>query len=147
MTTEVTITSKLAFRRGRKGARVATDELESSLGDRKSVPRPARLLALAHRIEALVAVGTIRDYAEVARLGQVTRARVTQIMNFLSLAPDIQEQLLDSEDNRERKRLSERQIRKVLSSLDWGKQRRMFRRLFASEHGTRSVSGIANNSL
>jgi hypothetical protein len=37
---------------------------------------------------------TIRDYAELARLGRVTRARMTQIMKLLDLAPDIQEQIL-----------------------------------------------------
>ena len=35
-----------------------------------------------------------RDYAELARLGRVTRARMTQIMKLLDLAPDIQEQIL-----------------------------------------------------
>jgi hypothetical protein len=33
--------------------------------------------------------GEVRDYADLARLGYVTRARLTQIMNLLLLAPDI----------------------------------------------------------
>lgn len=33
--------------------------------------------------------GEVIDYAEIARLGYVTRARLTQIMNLLLLAPDI----------------------------------------------------------
>ncbi len=33
------------------------------------VPRAARLLALAHRLERLVRTGVVRDYAELARLG------------------------------------------------------------------------------
>jgi hypothetical protein len=33
------------------------------------------------------------DYAELARLGRVTLARMTQIMKLLDLAPDIQEVL------------------------------------------------------
>lgn len=36
----------------------------------------------------------MRDYAELARLGHVTRARLTQIMKLLNLAPDIQEAIL-----------------------------------------------------
>lgn len=56
--------------------------------------RDARLLALAHRFERLIETGVAADYADLARLGHVTRARVTQIMNLLSLAPDIQEQIL-----------------------------------------------------
>jgi hypothetical protein len=59
-----------------------------------SFPRVARLMALAIRCEGLVREGTVRDYAELARLGQVTRARMTQIMNLLWLAPDLQERLL-----------------------------------------------------
>src|SRR5580698_3733572 len=59
-----------------------------------SIPRIARLMALAIRFEGLVRGETIQDYAELARRGHVTRARMTQIMKLLSLAPDIQEQLL-----------------------------------------------------
>ncbi len=58
------------------------------------VPRIARLMALAIRFERLLADGEVHDYADLARLGHVTRARVTQIMNLLNLAPDIQEELL-----------------------------------------------------
>ncbi|GIW56744.1 MAG: hypothetical protein KatS3mg082_3148 [Nitrospiraceae bacterium] len=36
----------------------------------------------------------MKDYADLARLGFVTRARVTQIMNLCLLAPDIQEEIL-----------------------------------------------------
>jgi hypothetical protein len=50
-------------------------------------PRIACLLALAHRFDELVRSGAVRD-AELARLGHVTRARVTQIMNLLNLQPE-----------------------------------------------------------
>ena len=58
------------------------------------IPRIARLMALAIRFEGLLREGTIRDHAELARLGRVTRARMAQIMRLLNLAPDIQEQIL-----------------------------------------------------
>lgn len=48
-----------------------------------SIPRIARLLALAIRFEELVRNKTLRDYAELARHGRVTRARMTQIMKLL----------------------------------------------------------------
>ena len=48
------------------------------------VPRIARLMALALRFEQLVRTGTVRDYAELARLGQVSRARLTQIIDCAS---------------------------------------------------------------
>jgi hypothetical protein len=58
------------------------------------VPRVSRLLALAHKLDALVRQGTIRDYAVLARLGHVSRARISQIVALLYLAPDIQEDIL-----------------------------------------------------
>ena len=58
------------------------------------VPRVSRLMALAIRLDPLVRSGVVADYATLARLGHVSRARVSQIMNLLLLAPDIQEALL-----------------------------------------------------
>jgi hypothetical protein len=58
------------------------------------VPRVARLLALALKFERLVRDGVVKDYAELARLGQVTRARMSQVMGLLHLAPDVMEEVL-----------------------------------------------------
>ena len=52
------------------------------------VPRVARVLALAHHFDHLIAQGAVKDYAEIARLSHMTRARVTQIMYLKYLAPD-----------------------------------------------------------
>jgi hypothetical protein len=52
--------------------------------------------ALAIRFERQVRTGMLASYAELAGLGHVTRARVSQIMNLVNLAPDIQEALLNS---------------------------------------------------
>ena len=59
-----------------------------------TIARITRLVALAIKIEDMVGRGELRDFADVARLGHVTRARLTQIMNLLNLAPDIQGQIL-----------------------------------------------------
>lgn len=58
------------------------------------LPRITRYMALAIYYEDLIRKGHVHDYAEIATLGHVTRARVTQIMNLRLLAPDIQEHLL-----------------------------------------------------
>ncbi len=58
------------------------------------VPRVSKLMALALHLDELRQSGAIASYAEVARLGHVTRARVCQIMNLVYLAPDLQEALL-----------------------------------------------------
>jgi hypothetical protein len=58
------------------------------------LPRITRLMALAIRFDQMLRQKEVKDYAELASLGQVSRARITQIMHLLGLAPDIQEALL-----------------------------------------------------
>ena len=58
------------------------------------MPRVARLLALAHKFQGMLDRGEVASMAELARLGCVTPARITQIMDLLLLAPDIQEEIL-----------------------------------------------------
>jgi hypothetical protein len=91
--------------------------------DRAAIPRIARLMALAIRFEGQLRDETIEDYAELARLGGVTRARITQIMKLRHLAPDIQEQILFLPNIRG---LNERNLRPVVRCVDWRDQRRMF---------------------
>ena len=94
------------------------------------VPRVARLAALALRFEGLVRSGAVKDYAELARLGHVTRARMSQIMNLLNLAPDILEAvLLLPRTERGRDRIQIRHLQPIASTLDWSKQRRQWREL------------------
>jgi len=81
---------------------------------------------LAHRFEKLVRDGVVADYAELARLGHVTWARITQIMNLLHLAPDIQEKLLflpPVEQGRDP--VTERELREIVAEADWRKQRKL----------------------
>ena len=96
------------------------------------VPRVARLMALAIRFEELVRRGDVADYAELARLGHVTRARMTQIVNLLNLAPDIQEEVLFLPPTTEgHDPISERDLRPILAQAEWRTQRRMWRELCA----------------
>jgi hypothetical protein len=59
-----------------------------------NLPRIAKLMALEIRFDTLVSRGEVQDSEDLARLGYVTRARITQIMSLVNLAPDIQEALL-----------------------------------------------------
>jgi hypothetical protein len=90
--------------------------------DQPRIPRLSRLMALAIKFQDMVDRGEIRDYADIARLGYVSRARITQIMNLLNLAPDIQEQILLS--NSPKAIPCERYLRRIVSLLDWPEQRR-----------------------
>lgn len=92
--------------------------------------RIARLVALAHRIEDLIRAGRIRDYAEVAAVSGITRARVSQIVNLLLLAPDLQEELLfQLRPAQGREVIGESLIRDIALEPDWAVQRRMLAKL------------------
>lgn len=100
-----------------------------SAGSRGRVPRVARLMALAIQFQDLIDRGEIRDYAELARLGYVSRARVTQIMNLLNLAPDIQEAILFLPTGFGRGPVTERHLRRINSMINWREQRRLWSHL------------------
>ena len=88
------------------------------------VPRVARLMALAIRFDELLRSGAVSDQAELAELGQVSRPRVTQIMNLLALAPEIQEELLFMERaGVGREEVTERSLRELLGEVSWAAQR------------------------
>jgi len=86
------------------------------------VPRVARLLALAHRIDGMVRDGETRDLAEAARRLGLTRARMTQVMNLLLLAPAIQEETLALPRTTGRDPISERRLRPIVAEAVWNDQ-------------------------
>jgi len=89
------------------------------------LPRITRYMALAVYYEDLIRKGHVHDYAEIARLGHVTRARVTQIMNLRLLAPDIQEKLISLERVvGGRDTLSLRRFQSIALEIDWRRQRK-----------------------
>ena len=91
------------------------------------VLRVAKLVALAHRIDGMIRAGEIPDLATAARLCGVTRARMTQIMNLLLLAPEIQEAILDLPTiNQGRDPVTERNLRPIVANADWKEQVRLW---------------------
>jgi len=131
MTQGFTITRAVHFRHGR-GRRKVLERGKSpvSAAEPGTVPRISRLMALALRLDQLVKDGEVADYADLARLGHVTRARVTQIMNLLNLAPDIQEEILFLPRTlKGRDPIREHHLRPIAAVLDWRKQRRMWKKL------------------
>ena len=95
------------------------------------LPRITRLLALAVRFEGLLQDGTVRDYADLARLGGVSRARITQIMSLRKLAPVIQERILGlpAVSSPAAEGVNERLLRGVAQRCDWREQMRMWEEL------------------
>ena len=90
------------------------------------IPRVARMLALAHHFDRLIAQGDIRDYAEIARLTQLSRARVTQIMTLKFLAPDIQERIALLPQSYGKDLISEKQLRRIAMIPEWERQLEVF---------------------
>jgi hypothetical protein len=128
-TTGPTVTFRIHLRNGvrgrrrlRTGGRPTPPAVEPG-----RIPRISRLMALAIRYEGLIRTGAIRDYADIARLGGVSRARVSQVMALLDLCPAIQEAILSLPRTlRGRDRITERQLRRVVVEVDWAAQRELW---------------------
>jgi hypothetical protein len=87
------------------------------------VLRVARLLALAHQIEAKVQSGVYDDLADAARKLGLTRARVTQIVNLTLVAPEIQEAILTWPPIvAGRDLITERTLRAIVAEPPWPNQ-------------------------
>ena len=128
MTEGIKFQTRVHFRCGRNGRKQLRTGKTPAADQPGRVPRVSRLMALAIRFDGLVRDGVVTDQADLARLGHVTRARVTQIMNLLSLAPDIQEKLLFLPCvERGRDPIYERQLRHITAVSEWRKQRRMWK--------------------
>jgi len=97
MNTPILIEGTIPLRRSRRThgtkPKDAGTSTTASLSSSR-IPRIARLMAMARHIDELARSGSVCSYAAAARLGHVSRARMSQIMGLLSLAPDLQEQLL-----------------------------------------------------
>lgn len=141
MSPEPRIEFKVHFESGRRGRKraVVGERPRSPAPEPGNLPRVSRLMALAIRFDQLIRDGEVRDLADIARLGHVTRARVTQIMNLLHLAPDIQEAVLAlPRVEAGRDPITERDLRPIAAIVDWRKQRRAWREVSAATEGAQS---------
>jgi hypothetical protein len=107
----------------------AKDKMPKSSESQVRVPRVAKLMALAIVFDQLIRDGVVADQAELAKFGRVTRARMTQIMDLLSLAPAIQEQLLEASVSG----LTERRLRPIAAESNWQAQSQMWEKAARNE--------------
>lgn len=108
-------------------AAAPSDEPKPAL---ERIPRISRYMALAIHFEDLIRQGVVTDYADLARLGHVTRARVTQVMNLRLLAPEIQEQLLFMETTVAPVELIQlKWLQAVATDFNWEGQRKHWKSL------------------
>ena len=133
MTAAVTILRRVRFRSSR-GEQRPSPENTSRSNVPGRIPRVARLMALAIRLEDLISSGQVPNYAALADLAHVSRPRITQIINLVLLAPDIQESLLflpavqGGPDP-----ITERDLRPIAAEPNWARQRALWSQWTASQ--------------
>ena len=133
MTALLTIEREVHFQRRGRGFHkemLPGKKSQAPVVEKGRVPRVSRLMALAIRFEQLVRSGQVADYAKLAELGHVSRARISQIMNLLLLAADLQEQILFLPRTMSgRDAIHLRRLQSIALTPDWRRQRRMWHEL------------------
>ena len=122
----ITVTTNVRFTTSKAGRKrldaYAKPPLKLQVG---RTPRISKLMALAIKFDGLLRDGVVADQSELARLARVSQPRMTQIMNLLNLAPDIQETLLFLPAVTDRRDpVHERMLRAVCAQPTWDLQRR-----------------------
>jgi hypothetical protein len=103
------------------GERGTSDAPRSGNG---RLPRVTQVMALAIHFQDMIQRGEARDYADLARLGCLTRERMSQIMELVWLAPDIQREILEfPPTGAARFPISEVAVRAIADNLSWDDQR------------------------
>lgn len=111
---------------------------EDGPGPSVRVARVVRILAVATKLKRLLADGVADSYRELAQLGHISCARLSQIMLLTELAPSIQEELLFLPGTvLGRDRIHENQLRRIAQTVDWDEQRRRFRSVMDAAAGCR----------
>lgn len=90
--------------------------------------RAAEMLAVAYQMDRMIETGIVRDRAEMARVTSFDDSRISQIMNLMWLAPDIQEALLLAEVGGGRDWVTAKELLPIARCSSWAEQRRRFER-------------------
>jgi hypothetical protein len=87
-------------------------------------------MALAIKMEGLLRDGSVGSYRELAEMGQISRARVSQVIRLAELALPIQEEILWLPKTRVgTDPVTEKALREVSRVVDWDVQLKQFRAL------------------
>lgn len=117
----LTAKHKLEFKSGKRTAKTIVEAgTHPELPTPGRLPRITKMMALAIRLDHLLKSGQVADQAELARVGHVSRARLTQIMNLCHLSPRLQEELLDWP--LAWLEVDEKWLRSIASDFNWQRQ-------------------------
>ena len=139
-TVEIALGPKGAFENGNIGAltrQVLLDKGISGMPPRRAKPKTPRepktprvveFLRKAIAWQSLLESGEFTSQGEIATREGITRARVTQIMGMLHLAPEIREKILSMPNTIHRPQISERMLRPIGTITDNCDQIREFQK-------------------
>ena len=126
----IKVKRKVAFQGEAHKRRDAAKAARVKLAQSGRIPRIAKLVALASRMQSMIDSGEVESFQQLAELGKISQPRMTQIMSLLNLAPDIQEELLYLPEVIQGKAgIHERLLRPLTREIDWRVQRRMWARM------------------
>ena len=126
----IKVKRKVAFQGEAHKRRDAAKAAKVTLAQSGRIPRIARLVALASRMQTMIDSGQVESFQQLAELGRISQPRMTQIMSLLNLAPDIQEELLYLPEVIQGKAvIHERLLRPLTTEIDWKVQRRIWARI------------------
>ena len=126
----IKVKRKVAFQGEVHKRRDAARAARVTLAQTGRIPRIAKLVALASRMQSMIDSGEVGSFQQLAELGKISQPRMTQIMSLLNLAPDIQEELLYLPGVIQGKaQIHERLLRPLTTELDWRVQKRMWARI------------------
>lgn len=124
---QMTVEQPVSFATGRFGARAMRSGAATPPPPAR-IPKIARQMALALRLEAMLHAGEAKTHEDIARMAQVTQAYVSRIMALLNLAPDLQEALLFwPRVEKGRPPVKLRDLGAILAEPDWDIQRAAWR--------------------
>ncbi len=124
-TVEITLGPKGAFENSNVGAlsrRVAAGLIVNAVPAPRGKPKPPKSLRTPRVVELLqkaiewrtqIESGNVASQAAIARREGITRARVTQVLGLLRLAPAIRKQILSMPDDARQPAISERVLRPI----------------------------------
>ena len=111
-------------------------EMKVAVPERGKRPRIAEVLALAISFDDLIGRGLAKDYSDLARLGCLSKERISQVMRLLLLAPEIQQEILTlPQTPHGRFPVGEVALRQIASRLLWSEQRQMWNHLQEAVRG------------
>ena len=104
---------------------------KSALGTERPI-RVAKTLVLAYEMQKLIDEGAVENRAEIASLTKFDGSRISQIMNLIWLAPDIQEEILFMVNRKGYDRITGRALLPIARLISWEDQRRAWKELLRS---------------